>query len=206
MGLGGFKHVINCEKNVGCRRVVYLCMVLIFMHYIVKNNYSKCNVSRVGMVVLAASMLSTTSCNKPSLPAPEEENRQVELVDGLKMTGTRLSFEGPKEFEEAMERLRANPDEFAKKISRAGFRNADHHVDYVTKKTSRVYKLASAGALQDDNYEEEEIAGEEKPISVDELVEDPLLRGVLNDELEIEMAGTVYRVTPYGTLMANVAN
>jgi len=38
------------------------------------------------------------------------------------------------------------------------------------------------------------------------MVEDPLFRNVLNEELEVGVAGTIYKVTPYGTMMASVDN
>jgi len=89
--------------------------------------------SRAGLTVVAISALSVAGCDKPDLPGPIEE-QTVELSEGLKMTGSRLSFAGPREFEESLEQLQANPGDFGQKLSEAGFKNASHHLDHIAKK------------------------------------------------------------------------
>jgi|GEM_PF-4913457 len=158
----------------------------------------------MGLALLAASVLSVYSCGKHELPAPEEG--PIELVDGLKVTGSRLSFDGPREFEEAMVQLQENPNAFAQKLSMAGFRNANHYADNIVRKSPLVYKVASASPnpSEDEEYDDTFLSEEEKPVTEEDLVEDSQFREVLNEDLEIEVAGTIYKVTPYGTMMANV--
>jgi hypothetical protein len=145
-------------------------------------------------LLLPFSMVATlfiSSCQKND----KVDNIPASLQSGTLGEGPRLNFNTQDELRECLKNLMNVPLEQAPEILQ---RQINYPRSFVSLKTS----MEKASSDQDSALISNSRSQKDADVDEDDLlVPDPYIASLLNAERELQVAGTVYKVTPYGTYM-----
>ncbi|MGJ1197674.1 hypothetical protein ACR777_15925 [Sphingobacterium spiritivorum] len=136
------------------------------------------------LILLLLAFLS--SCEKEIKDIVVEKGSR----DGVnaKLNGSRLSFKSYSELNQVFEVYKGKTNTLKMQLKALGF-------DRIKKTDIPFVKLAMADQNSND-------ITSQNLITEDDLIDDPIIEEIVNNELEIEVENIIYKITPYGTLFS----
>ena len=118
------------------------------------------------------------------------------LAANVVVSDSRLSFKSLEEFDKTLSAMEERPNEIKAELKKIGFRKIDRkEVPYIAKQVKTQSNRGEAVSKAVETIIDSEL-----------LVENKSLVNIFSDNLEVEVSGVIYKVTPYGTFITTIEN
>lgn len=135
---------------------------------------------RTIIILMSAFLLS---CEKQSFNENSSSEKPAIQEPGLSVKNSRLSFRSVSDVDKFFNDYKKSPAAAKAKLRSLGFDNQ-----------AEIHVKAKASASSTSTESPSEL------ITKEDLIEDPIMSEIVNQDMEVEVSDMVYKITPYGTL------